>query len=333
MNKIITILYGFPRENAIDITENVIDKMYNKKYNYILIDKDFKNSQIIEDEVENGSIYFIDNYYSKISNKLLIPRINLDIKKDIFLQIEKKRLPINIYIKKINNRICKYYREKDNLITQLKSISSITIYDLLPFDYDYPCYNIGDILNIPALFLKWNYIYTPKLWCKFSALQYPGSIVNNYYKIRKNDEIIPNQKTLLNAIKLYITENNEKIDKKIIYTISQNTTVCIHLRLGDRLHNFSQQKIINRIINFSNKYKQVIILAGIHGDERFLPVEKSINHTYQLLKKISKNNFKHNIFLLVTNPDNTIVYGYLCKNFVKDFGGFTKIIEWVRELK
>lgn len=176
-------------------------------------------------------------------------------------------------------------------------------------------YNIGDLLNMPSYWAGWarnphndHNIYQSYLE---AINQFPNSILY-YYSLQRtdNNEPIPNMIKIESATDLYIENNNKNVN-------NDNNILYVHLRSGDK--GVVEDLFINKINELTNNYDKIIILTGIHSDERFEKIDNSKRNLIESLKKI--NNDKIDINL--DNPDNHLVIMRKCKNLLLHKGGFS----------
>ena len=181
-------------------------------------------------------------------------------------------------------------------------------------------YNIGDILNIPSFWAGWeknphNNDGGYKLYLD-SAKQFPNSILYYYSKLRTNNtEPIPNINKLEKAVDLYINNNNLN---DLINKVNNINVLCIHLRSGDK--GIVENEYIEKINILVNKYNKIIILCGIHTDQRFENYDTS---KFNLIKSLQKINKNKNIEIYLDIPDNHLVMMRNAKNLLIHKGGFS----------
>tara|TARA_B110000971_G_C19991266_1_gene492089 strand:+ start:425 stop:1651 length:1227 start_codon:yes stop_codon:yes gene_type:complete len=138
-------------------------------------------------------------------------------------------------------------------------------------------------------------------------------------------------KLLLNIVKKKIKENK--------YILPKNNELVIHLRLGDVVFNrrFLQKnykKIIESYVKKHNVVKVTFCTAFHYGNyiERNLWIYDDDKHQKNISKLSKKLNSIMKIpniyidFISSKNPDDDFIYMVNSKYFVKDFGGFSKLI-------
>lgn len=188
---------------------------------------------------------------------------------------------------------------------------------LIIFDENKPSYNIGDLLNIPYFFYEWkrnphanNELY--ELFLK-TAEYYKNSILNIYKTSRDyNDknELIPN----IDRIRFSVDVYNDNNDIEVC-----NDTLYVHIRTGDK--GVIENSYIKKIKYLSEKYSKIVILAGIHNNEKKCNINESKNNL-----KISLQNIKdHSINFTVNynSPDYHLCLMKICSNLLVHKGGFS----------
>lgn len=183
-------------------------------------------------------------------------------------------------------------------------------------------YNIGDLLNMPSFWAGWGrnpHTNDTNYQAYLDASKnFPKSIIYYYSTLRTNDdEPIPNMNKIENAVDLYIENNDIRNVLNEISINNINNYLYVHLRSGDK--GIVEDDFINKINELSNKYNKIVILAGVHSDQRFNEIEKSKNNIIESLKKI--NNDKIDINL--DKADNHLVIMRKCKNLLLHKGGFS----------
>lgn len=172
----------------------------------------------------------------------------------------------------------------------------------------------------------------------FLINKYPKSIANKYYNSVKK---LPEDKKW----------NNIKIISEIVDEISSekpsSEIIVIHLRLGDAILNYKNDKFIFRgnssgvkygtpiykLEQFfkKNKKKKILLVYGIHNGAGY-NIKYSNIYLNKLRKILKENNIvfseRHN-----NNPD--LDFSFMCKSshFVKSGGGFSNLIASVVEYR
>jgi hypothetical protein len=188
------------------------------------------------------------------------------------------------------------------------------------FDKNKPRYNIGDLLNMPSFFANWNnnphanesayYIYN------LTADYYKGSILNIYKTTRENEDL---SESIPNIDRLRLSVDTFKINNNINNTDINKNSLYIHLRSGDK--GVVEPLFIRYIKYLSSKYQKIVILLGIHSDER---KEKIVNSKKNL--EISLNNIKNSdieFTIDYNTPDNHLCIMRNCNNLLIHKGGFS----------
>jgi hypothetical protein len=197
---------------------------------------------------------------------------------------------------------------------------TITLYDNVN-DNNMGGYNIGDLLNMPSFWAGWN--NNPHNNDKYykayvtATEQFPNSIIYYYSLLRKDsDEPIPNLHKLEIAVDEYINNNNLN---DVLNKVDDNNILYVHLRSGDK--GVVEDNYINNINKLAENYEKIIILTGIHSDERFNSIDNSKKYLIESLKKINNNKIEVNL----DKPDNHIAIMRKCKNLLVHKGGFSII--------
>ena len=108
-------------------------------------------------------------------------------------------------------------------------------------------YNLGDLLEMPSLYLsKKTMIFWKKKFHEenekmttneirqFMMNIYPNSILSYYFSSSiPENESLPNKNRLLNAIKMYENMITDEIIHECIIFIKNKDVLCVHLRCGD----------------------------------------------------------------------------------------------------
>lgn len=187
----------------------------------------------------------------------------------------------------------------------------------------YSCgYNLGDLLELPTLYLKpitvryWKkkfYINEQKMTMdetrKLIISTYPNSILANYFseKIPKN-ESLPNKKRLENALNVY---EKKTLDSKYIELcefIKRDDVLCVHLRCGDTSIDSNYDDTFTEFVTtLSKKFKFTIIFTGIIPGHYNKPECNG-------LESIRESALKH-LHLITKNIENCYI---LCNGIIDD---------------
>jgi hypothetical protein len=185
-------------------------------------------------------------------------------------------------------------------------------------------YNLGDLLNMPSLLGKWPQTPHCDAYQLFRmntiGAGYENSILYNYCINRQsNDEIIPNVPLIIDSVNKFSKENLDKYTD-IINIIKDPMNCCIHVRNGDC---YTEDDFIQHIVNMSHKYKNVILLSGLHMEEQFQNNEsKMLNFKNTFNSILGKND---NIFIYLDRPDVHIMIMANASNLLLHKGGFSGI--------
>jgi hypothetical protein len=130
-------------------------------------------------------------------------------------------------------------------------------------------YNIGDLLNMPFLDNTWNNNphQDKDLLNRMNLIgeNYKDSILNYYCTHRKESDPVPNINLIVESVSYYNEMNKHKF-KDILDIVKDKDTLCVHVRTGDLM---TELEFINKIEQLSYKFKRIILLSGIHGDQYF----------------------------------------------------------------
>lgn len=203
-------------------------------------------------------------------------------------------------------------------------------FDLKIFSENKPTYNIGDILNIPSYYSPkwdgWDVVYDVSLlhFRKPHHLEdymntYPNSIVYNYFISRPPDEKIPNPERIITSVDKYINENGNKFED-LIEKVSNNNTLTVHLRSGDK--RIVEDLYIEIIKKLSENYEYIIILSGIHQD--LMPIEECKEHMINSLNKLNIID-PSKIIYNFDEPDVHLSLMRMSSNLLLHKGGFSLI--------
>jgi hypothetical protein len=158
-------------------------------------------------------------------------------------------------------------------------------------------YNIGDLLNMPFLDNTWN--RNPhndnEILNRMNLIgdNYKGSVLNYYCEHRNIDDLVPNINLIVESV-AYYNEMNKHNYEEILNIVKDKHTLCVHVRSGDLM---TELEFINKIQQLSYRFKKIIILSGVHGDQHF-----SSNHDKKM-RFLSTINY-----ILNKNINDTCVY-------------------------
>jgi len=181
-------------------------------------------------------------------------------------------------------------------------------------------YAIGDLLNMPSVCGIWyqnphNSEETYESFLNVSK-QYPESILAIYSSLRTDtNEPIPNLSKIEQAVDIYTIYTKQK--HQILYDDDQ--VLFIHLRSGDK--GVVEDYYIEKINQVASKYRSLVVLTGIHADQRFHTTEQSKRNLIESLKKINSSKIQLNL----DTADNHLVIMRKCKNLMVHKGGFSTL--------
>jgi len=183
-------------------------------------------------------------------------------------------------------------------------------------------YNLGDFLNAPYYMGLWkqNPHNSEELLERLNkmAKNYPKTILGLYCDARPDNENVPSIPRLKYATNLFLKNNMDDI-KEIHTLVTDDTTLCVHLRTGD--YGLVSDFFINAIGQLSLKYKKVILFTGVHADQSWASMDKSKNNCVDSINKILSKNT--NIFVYLDNPDIHLSLFSVAKNLLLHRNGFS----------
>ena len=165
-------------------------------------------------------------------------------------------------------------------------------------------YNVGDLLNMPALSGVWEQtphkdeitLYRMHLIACF----YKNSVLDRYCRSRNHSdpqEIIPNVDRIRTSLSEYITENQHKF-KAALDIAQKPTTLCVHLRNGDIDSEYAYIELIKKL---SSQYDTILLLSGIHRDSHYKDLTTKQENFISTLNDILSSS--PNIYLYMAEPD------------------------------
>jgi hypothetical protein len=197
------------------------------------------------------------------------------------------------------------------------------------FDEGRVSYTIGDTLNMPYFFAKWNNTPHYDDFCyqsfKRAAIQYQNNILGIYASLRTDDdEPIPNVEKIVQACDLYLEQNiNQDADLKSKSEMwDDEDTLYIHLRSGDK--GVVEDCFIETIVEMSSKYNRLIVMCGIHHNGHNTPYFASVaDSKSMLLQSLSKIQSRCQVIIDTSEPDTHLCMMRNCKNLLVHRGGFS----------
>jgi hypothetical protein len=181
-------------------------------------------------------------------------------------------------------------------------------------------YNLGDLLNIPALSGGWSYTtHMGKNRMNLLGKVYNDSILSYYCENRQDTDLVPDI-DLINKSVLNFIANNEETYKSILELVKDNSICCVHVRCGDQC---TELEYINKIVKLSKKFKTIILLSGVHLDEFFKKNRDKIDNIFNTLNSIlNKNN---NIYVYLNSADVHLSIMKNASNLLLHKGGFSTL--------
>lgn len=206
-------------------------------------------------------------------------------------------------------------------------------------------YNLGDLLEMPSLYLSkktmifWkkkfheeNEKMTTNKIRQFMMNIYPNSILSYYFSSSiPENESLPNKNRLLNAIKMYENMITDEIIHKCIKFIKNKDVLCVHLRCGDTsLENEDDKDFdtrqTNYVANIAKNFKYVIIFTGIiPGYSSTLGYENVRTAAYKHLKLMLNKIPNSRVFLHGTIDDHLSILQH-SENVLLHRGGISQIL-------
>jgi len=180
-------------------------------------------------------------------------------------------------------------------------------------------YAIGDLLNMPAVYGRWyqNPHHSEETYESFLNVskQYPESILAIYSSLRADtNEPIPNLSKIEQAVDIYTIYTKQKHQ-----ILEDDQVLFIHLRSGDK--GVVEDYYIEKINQVALKYRFLVVLAGIHADQKYHTTEQSKQNLIESFKKINNSKIQLNL----DTADNHLVIMRKCKNLMVHKGGFSTL--------
>jgi hypothetical protein len=183
-------------------------------------------------------------------------------------------------------------------------------------------YNLGDFLNAPYYMGLWkqNPHNSQELLDRLNnmAKKYPKTILGLYCDERPQNENVPSVPRLKYVTNSFLKNNMDNI-KEIHDMVTDDSTLCVHLRTGD--YGLVSEFFINVIYQLSLAYKKVILFTGIHADQSWNKLDSSKNNCVTSINTILSKNT--NIFVYLDNPDTHLSLFSVAKNLLLHKNGFS----------
>lgn len=195
-------------------------------------------------------------------------------------------------------------------------------------------YNMGDILNLPRLHESITSAYQKiphyDYWqYERACTTFVPSVVSYYCALRQDEnEIIPNATKVRQAVKLYFEEHGR--DMKYINDIQTDTSLCVHVRSGDK--GLLSANFLQAIRSLSFNYSSIYFLSGIHNAAKGKHVNdrQTLDSSISLIRKSIINPNTKLVFTSNT-PDTDICFMMKCRNLLLHKGGFSELGSFVFE--
>lgn len=202
-------------------------------------------------------------------------------------------------------------------------IEDIVIYDkIIAEDTRNAGYNIGDLLNMPAIGDIWPsnpHANLPALErMKCLGMHYQDSIVSYYCSSREDDEEpVPNINRIINSVE-HFKAKNEKVLEDISLIVKEPNVCCVHIRNGDLN---TEDEYINTVIKLSFLFDKIIILSGIHLDNVFRHENGKRENFLKTMNNILQN--RDNIYIYLNTADIHLSIMSMASNLLIHKGGFS----------
>jgi len=285
----------------------------------LIIKKAFIKKPIIKKPIIKKPILKKPIIKKPILKKPILKKLALK-KPDVNKKLNEKKMRLENIISDIN--IMKKNIENRNLenIPFLKrqiTADDIIIYDKV-IENDRGGYNLGDLLNMPALLGLWDYT-NPHGKGRMNRLGkiYENTILSYYCENRKDKDPIPDVK-LINESVINFTEHNKYLYEDILAVVKNTSTCCVHVRNGDCE---TEQYYINVIIELSDIFDTIILLSGVHSDEAFKKHDDKINNFVNTINSIL--NQKTNIYIYLNCADIHLSIMMNAANLLLHKGGYS----------
>jgi hypothetical protein len=152
-------------------------------------------------------------------------------------------------------------------------------------------YNIGDLLNMPCF----TDTLSETTGCEEASHVFTGSIVDLYCRQKPPEEYVPNIQRICDSTQNYLDANYSRLER-IINFVKRETCLCVHLRLHS-----GDQPFVGVIKQLSTHYRYVLILSGIHDDQRFGDHNTTIRNFVTGINHILSQN--SNMYFYSDTPD------------------------------
>jgi len=183
-------------------------------------------------------------------------------------------------------------------------------------------YNIGDLLNMPFLDNTWpSNPHMSKVLLDLMNLvsnHYKGSILNYYCEHRKQSDPVPNINLIVESV-AYYNEMNKHNYEGILNIVKDKDTLCVHVRSGDLP---TEIEFISKIEQLSYRFKKIILLSGIHADQRFADHHTKKMRFLSTMNHILNNN-KNDSYIYLSDPDVHLMIMMNASNLLVHKGGFS----------
>ena len=202
--------------------------------------------------------------------------------------------------------------------------SDVVIYDKhIDADVRAAGYNIGDLLNMPYLAGQWEQCphASQEMLDRMNLVgaAYENSILRKYTTQRNAGEKVPDIERIKACVGWFASENAGVL-AGILGVVRDPGCVCVHVRSGDL---DTEQAHIDRIARVSRLYARVIILAGVHLDERCRSHAAKIQNFVSTINTILRLNT--NIRVHLAPPDVHLAVMMHAANLMVHKTGFSRL--------
>ena len=305
-----------PIKNKVAVRNPFVKKLIIKK---AFIKKAFVKMPILKKPILNKPILKKPILKKPILKKPNIKKLALK-KPDVNKKLNEKKMRLENIINNI--LIMKKNIENINLVNIPFLKRHITADDIIIYDKiienDRGGYNLGDLLNMPALLGLWDYT-NPHGKGRMNSLGkiYENTILSYYCENRKDKDPIPDVKLINESVKNF-TEHNRYLYEDILAVVKNTSTCCVHVRNGDCE---TEQYYINLIIELSDIFDTIILLSGVHSDEGFKKHDDKINNFVNTINSIL--NKKTNIYIYLNCADIHLSIMMNAANLLLHKGGYS----------
>lgn len=177
-------------------------------------------------------------------------------------------------------------------------------------------YNIGDLLGMPYFIDDVDEKNEEVSSLKETASVFKGSIVDYYYQSYRGLVSGPDTAQICEATQKYLDANYTRLERIVMFVLKESC-LCVHLRLGD------QQPYINVIKQLSKQYRYVLILSGIHDDQRFCDSTVMVKNFVMGINNVLCQ--WNNIYFYADTPDAHLAIMHSARHLLVHQGGLSAL--------